>query len=78
MRFGAYPAGEAEGAQRIGIQIGPDRPGKHLPVCGVGGQRHVGRRVDEVGVAHMPFAVVVGVVSSGLEPVAQRRYLSWS
>ena len=78
MGFGAYPAGKAEGAQRIGLQIGPDRPGEHLPAGGVGGQRTAGRRVDEVGVAHMPFAVVVGVVSSGLEPVAQRRYLSWS
>ena len=76
--FGAYPAGKAEGVQRIGLQISPDRPSEHLPAGSVGGQRTAGRRVDEVGVAHMPFAVVVGVVSSGPEPVAQRRYLSWS
>ena len=68
--LGPDPAAEAELAERIGIEVRLHGLGEDVAITRVG--RHRLAVLHEVGVADMPFAVVVGVVASGPEPVADR------
>ena len=58
------PAAEAELAKRVGIEVRLHGLGKTVTITRVG--RHRLAVLHEVGVADMPFAVVVGVVAAAL------------
>ena len=76
VRLGPDPAGEPVRVERVGVEVGLHRRGVDHTVVVVGGERRAGRRVEQVGVADVPLALVVGVVAAGPEPVAERRHLA--
>ena len=74
--LGADPAGEAELVEHVGVEVGPYRCVVETTSGVVGPECVAGRRVEQVGVGHVPFADVVGVVAAGTEPVPERRHLA--
>ena len=74
--FGADPAGEAEGSEWIGLQVGANTVRADDSVVVVGGDSLAACGIEQVGVADVPLAVVVGVVPGGAEPVAEGRHLA--
>ncbi len=76
--LGPHPAGEPERVEQVGVQVGLHRCGVDVAIVIVGGQRFASLRVDQVGVADVPLAVVMGVVTGGPKPVTQRGHLAFS
>ncbi len=76
VRLGADPAREPVRAEWVGVEIALHGGFVDVAVVVVGGDDLTGRRVDQVGVADVPLAVVVRVVAGGAEPVAERRHLA--
>ena len=75
MRLGPDPAGEAELVERVGVEVRLHGVAVDYTLVVIGCQRDP-RSADQVGVAHMPLALVVRVVAAGPEPVAQRGHLA--
>ncbi len=74
--FGPDPSREPEGVERVGVEVGLHRALVDDTAVVVGREGSTGRRIGEVGVAHVPLAHVPGVVPAQPEPVAERRYLA--
>ena len=75
VRLRADPPREAERRKRISVEIPLHRDG----VDGTGrvvGRQHLPVGVVQIGMRDVPLAVVVGVVTRGAKPVAQRRHLT--
>jgi len=75
MRFRSDPSGEPEGAQLIRAAVLLYAYGQDVSVVVIRVDP-LARGIVEVGVGHVPLAVVVRVVARGSEPVTKRRDLA--
>ena len=72
MGLGPDPSGEPEVVEQVGVEI--DRLGRRIAHTGRGErwERLVRARLVEIGIGDVPLALVVRVVATGSEPVADR------
>ena len=77
MGFWPDPTREAERFELVGGAVLLDARAQHIAIVIVGIDA-IAVGVVKVGMADMPFAVVVRVVPSGSEPVAKRGYLTFT